>query len=552
MFPISETEFFHIDSKSRLENAFFEKQWVILYRHESKKPDLDYICNTWMWTYLVEPSVSSKAIESFVEDVRWDEAGARWGDEQRYERYSKKGFEQLVIVLDFFDAKPFVRQIRIHEDFIYMFRLYEENIGMECRNYVQYKDGEKEIVIVVTPNEVKIRHSYLTDFLASRKQNMMCAIHSEVNIPLSHKCEIPFSYKYTGHQGITERPGTNTIFNFSTAVTGTQFQSWFRGKQLVTYKNFGDFKSTFDTRYESFIVGYDHDKCDDKELRCDCQDNAEKYLRIFFKKGVLEKYRNNPSASVGPNSISSSEFVLRCDNDSPDHIWTFLKDLSSLPYSEQQHWKIYNIPPLETQPSNFWIESQDCWNAIPSSPDFLFRYLFKEANRKWEKMMGWVLFRPTTNAQSGALERLFILGYNHEGSFRNLILTLNLVLSESINVQELNKIDFPIPKDKKKGIRGVMLLNYFLESKGFPKNPFINFLLKLGTLRSQYSEAHRNSNVCDDILAAALEFIGLCKDSQNYTEASINLFLRAQEAFKYLLSIIPSFSNEQKNSSTIR
>ena len=74
---------------------------------------------------------------------------------------------------------------------------------------------------------------------------------------------------------------------------------------------------------------------------------------------------------------------MKCDNDRPDYIWTFLKDLRSLPYTEQLHWASYNMNPIIEPPSNFFNDSQISWNASEESPDFIFRRLYLKVNELW-------------------------------------------------------------------------------------------------------------------------------------------------------------------------
>ena len=104
---------------------------------------------------------------------------------------------------------------------------------------------------------------FLVDFLAAKKMNLVCAVHSELNIPPDLCNLIDCEYKLTGPAGVTKN-SENTIINFSVSLTGgVEFQSWFIGKKIVPYKNFGEFKSSFDSQYADFIVGYDANNCEE-------------------------------------------------------------------------------------------------------------------------------------------------------------------------------------------------------------------------------------------------------------------------------------------------
>lgn len=530
--------FEHELQRKSLENGFVENKWVRLYYRESTHPieGVDIELDIWQWTYLVSPDLTNKALSNFSADLSWDERSALLYDNS-FVRDVKEGFESIITVMSFDGIIPRRRQVRINEDLIYMFHLFETTDNEGNRNYTQFNDGEEKIVITVSKNEVKILHQYLCDFLASKKMNLVCAIRSELNMPPSLTSHIGCQYTYTGPEGITETTD-NSNTNFSVTITGgIEFQSWLVGKKIIPYKEFGEFKSSFDGDYAEFTIGYDTNTCEN--IKAKCNDDSLRYKRVFFKKGVLDKYRQDVSVKIGPNYISSVYFSLKCDNERPDYIWAYIKDLRCLPYSEQLHWASYDMLPLETPPSNFYKESQISWNARSTSPDFVFRHLFAEVNRLWQNKFGWPLFKPTTGLQHNAIERVFVLGSNEPGYFRNLLLPFNLVLAESINVDELEKLKFEIPK---KDCGNILKLNYFLEANGHKRNCFINFLLQLNTLRSEFSETHRNKSEYSDKMLKALEFIGLDVDAANYVEATVNIFNNANEAFRWLLSIIENIN----------
>ncbi len=197
-----------------------------------------------------------------------------------------------------------------------MFHLYEEIDNDGNKRYTQFDSGEAKVVLIVSHNEVRIQHRYLMDFLSARKLNLICFVQSEVNMTPEIASSLDFERPYTGHKGITNSEVENIITNFSVAVTGGQYQSWFKGKKIIPYKKSGEFKSSFDSEYAEFIIDYDTDSCCEKKLSC--SDESAKYLRTFFKRSVLEKYRDDPNASVEPFTISSGYFILKCNTEHPD------------------------------------------------------------------------------------------------------------------------------------------------------------------------------------------------------------------------------------------
>lgn len=528
--PVTEDVYFHNLSRKFLVNNFCEKKWVTLYRKEFSKSPLNDKVEIFahFWTYLINPNYTSKALDNFEDDIR-PENFALIG-------YDNSFCESTVVEMNFYDTRPIKRQLRINEKFIQLFNLYEKIDSVGNKTYIKYINGTSEVIITISSNEVKIRHQYLNDFLSKYKLNLVCYIQSEVNMPPDVASTIEYDKKYTGQNGITENPTSSSILNFSVTFTGCQFQSWLKGKSILSYKHFSEFKSSFDNEFADFIIGYDSEKC--SEICLSCKDDSHDYSRTFFKKGVLEKYRLDPNAQIDDRLISSTYFSLRCDNDNPHHIWAFLKDIRCLPYTEQLHWKSYNYLPDNDTPSQFFIDSQTNWNARSSSPDFVFRHLFTQANELWNNKFGWYLFKPTTGIQENHLQRIFIVGEDKYGHFESLILMLNVVLRESIDKRNL------IKNATNNNDGSVVLLSKFLEKRGKQMTPLVNFLLKLGSLRT-LTDAHRIADLQNldnqkrNQLEESMNFIGLSLEHNNYVEASINLFSKANEAFQWLLSIIP-------------
>lgn len=534
---ITKSIFFHDLQKQFLENGFCENKWVTLYSNETTYPVEgvnDIVHNLFLWTYLAKPDVCQNSIQNYLPDLEDYERSALYSD-NHFDSYIKEGYESMITVMSFYEIKPSKHQIRIHEDIIHLLHLYEECVSSNTRKFVKFNCGEQEDVIIISENEVKIRHQYLCDFLAAKGMNLVCVIRSEINMPHNLTSHIDCNYKYTGHNGITDS-SSNYISNFSVAITGGEFQSWFKGKKVIPFKEFGKFKSSFDTQYAEFIIGYDTSTCED--IKCLSSDDAHEYNRVFFKRSVLEKYRDDLNIQIEYDRVSSPYFSLKCDLDNIDYIWAYLKNLRCLPFTEQLHWSQFCFFEGDLKPSDFYTSSQTSFNARVSSPDLIFKERYAQLNRVWEEHFGWKLLKPTTKLQSNALDRVFILGDNEAGHFIKHLYPFNLIVSESINVEELSKLDFPIPKDKKKNLGSVMCLNYFLESLGYEKTPIIDFCLQLQTLRSELTETHRSASEISPNLQKALDYIQFSFDDNNWRQASFTLFTKANEALLWLITVV--------------
>ena len=119
-------------------------------------------------------------------------------------------------------------------------------------------------------------------------------------------------------------------------------------------------------------------------------------------------------------------------------------------------------------------------------------------------------------------------------NFIDLIASFNLVLSESINVEELNKAGIVYPS----GCKSIAKLKLFLSNNGFEPQYFFEFLNMLNTLRSKFSKAHRQGSKKDPILEECKNYFGIDVEYSNYKESSVNMFSLASKAFEELISLI--------------
>lgn len=392
---LTESDFNHDEIRRKIDNAFFENEWVTLYHNELilKEDESDFEIYRHQQTYIISSELIENSLHSYNEDISINERSALYGD-NKFESYAKKGIEPLVTILRFDDANPRKSQIRIHEDLIYLFNLYED-IGCDgSRNYYIYNSGVEDLILTIRTNEVKIKHKYLVSFLTVKQMNLVCIAKSEINYKASLIDNYPFDYKWTDQAGITEYPDSLSIYNSSMIINFGEFQNWFYAKKIIRYKDYGTYNSVFDEKYESFIVGYNKDTCSYEIL--DCNDDNNKYARVYFDKEIIDQYRNEPTASIQPLSISTNFFCLKCDNDNLNYVSACLKDLASLPHSVQLLWKKYNISPSDFTNSSMYHTTmvEGNWGGKASSPDFQFRAVFNKLQQAWEKKFGWVLFKP--------------------------------------------------------------------------------------------------------------------------------------------------------------
>ena len=315
---LSESLINHINQRDALANGFCEGLWVTIFEYTHSHPvdDEKVYQNIWSWCYIVNPELTEDILRTYEPDLDWDQRSALYNS--GFKSFIKDGMEPLVTIMRFDESTSHLKQIRIHEDFIHMFHLYEECVDNLNRVYVQFDCGERKEVIVVQDNKVRILHQFLYDFLAAKKMNLVCAIRSELNMPINSMPCIKCDYTYTGDIGITDKCDDLTISNYSTSVTtGIEFQCWFKGKKIFPYKVYGSFKSSFDSEYVEFITGYNHNNC--SYIKTFCNDDHLETAKTFFDKKVLEKYRGNMNVSIRPYYIDCSPFWgLKCKINTPN------------------------------------------------------------------------------------------------------------------------------------------------------------------------------------------------------------------------------------------
>ena len=532
----------HSYLQNMLNRQFCENEWTYLYWKSSEKLDVQnsegkidkYIV---MYTYLIPENFTPKCLETHNADIELTEGAALWGD-NTFERFHKNNIQLLVTQVNFYEIRPIMTQLRLHEDIIYMFHLFEKSLDDFSKDYYEYSDGEEKLVAVVRPDFVKILHPYLVSFIKTKRMNLVCYGHSELN------CEPEYQYiikdTYTGFEGRDVSPDKHCNYNHSYAFN-IECQNWFSGKRVVPYSSYENVASALDSLYESFIVGYNPQTCENIEYSCD--DENHKYDKVFFKKSVLEKYRSDNESKIEEYNVSSTYFSIKCDTCNDEYVWTHLKDLRCMNYAEQQHWKSYNIQRVDNGESMYYrecIEGQN-WTPPQTLPDYIFRDLMYKLRQLWTEKYGWPLFKELQGVQANYPYQLFALTTNTISPLKDFITKFNLVLTEAINVSAIKNSGCEIP-DKPGSIN--WLESYF---KLFPYDSanLISCLRNLNTLRSKMTDAHIDSTEFESITIKSLRGFGIEAENLSWSTLdkkllSRNIFKHFNEALTTLLHSLPN------------
>ena len=548
MRELSKAEFNHEIAIDNLNDGFVEQDWVIVYSFQTWDDELEEGCSMFRYKrcYLVNPNKSSLYLSDPKFDIEENEYCC-FINGNEYRKYPKDGIEPLFTRREFKVNSIHQYQVRINEEFIHIHGLFEkwkDEYGIEKR-YIDFNDGEEIDVVIVTKNEIKIRHTYLMAFMQIKKLNLICALHEEQGFSTKYKRPIPYSPCISEGNLVVENPDGYLIYNSWYTIASFERQNIFDGKIMLHFNRYQDFMKKLEPRYENFIIGYDKTLGSNILQSCYPEGTSADNNEVFFKKEVLEKYRMASAVRINPLSIEMvGSWMLKCDNDLDDYIIVRIKDLSYLPFSEQNHWKTYNIVPQNISHSNaFNMRAKDYWGKIQcSSNDYILRDLIGQCNTIWNDYFGWHLFNPLSNYQKESLYQIFRLNINDYSPFAELLTKTSLVITASINITEINEMeslyeerDMPITKLKK-----------YLKSINVDLPKFTEYLTNLNTLRSYFTNAHpHKSSYKDKKFKKKTAFIDFDADKENFIEASENLFIKGIEAFQEAIELLSKLIAQQ-------
>lgn len=523
---MTEEEFYHKQHIDLLSNHLLENDWVWIYKKYHKVvEDVDIYYR--YFSYLATPTDAAKSLRSATCDIQENERVTLMGD-YSYRPFANPGFENLVTIRDFYISNEHFVDIRVAEEIIFYFRLFEyrENNG-EIKFY-RIENSFKILVCVITNDSVKILNRYLIEFMAAKRMDLICCCQSEVEFDLD-KIDIPFKIK--GTQGKFEdiSPNLQSNYRFCVGLCFAKIQSWFNGKTILNHTSLKKIMEK-EQRYISYVIGTASDG-----TSLDSDESTNQYTSVFFDKEVLTLYHGRQGCKIEPLRISSPDFSLRCDNDNLDYVVVFLRDIQDLPYKEQYKWRGYNIVPDGRGFSNLFQKTiiDGNWNGAAQSIDFIFRDLYRTLVSKWELKYGWKLFKPLNGLQAEYFNQICLLSRNDYEDLTNLVKYLALFLQESLNLDEFEKITPAIFDVKDKIVNGetvkeshkegpIAHLHRVLERLNTEDAEFVIFLRNLQSLRSYM--LHRNRETLEKDKRKAFVYFGLNEDKSNSQLASKNIF----------------------------
>ena len=461
---------------------------------------------------LVEEILSEQHIsDGSIENV-WAEPAAycppgenrikyfRWGVEE-----NRCGSEPLVIGRQFSKMKD--EYFEISEEFRLFHNLYHDRA---TDTYIKIDEAGNEITVaVVKSDEVQIRLKEIQQFLAIKE--MYLSILFEFNEYSRYTLEklglndVEPEFKRNGL--ICWRHGYSGETN--RYREGFQSDSRLRGRRLIkplpkSKSGLGDFAE--EPRYVEFIVGVDdngdeiYHTCNPDKLRRVSGENPDApwdITPVHFRKQVLDKYYNEPNKyNVKDSRVECGIWGLKIDNHDPDKVCVLLRDLgTSVPYTEQLHWRACNIPPEGGMSETFGRRMVKGEWASSDQPDILFKQSYEQLQKACDEHLAWQLLKPLGPGDEYRLKRLRIPVSDEQCDFDDLVQDLQTILIESIDVKGLKRLLPEAERVNLKGKRSIEVLGEVLNFHSIEDADHrVSFLQKLQTLRSKGSGHRKGSD----------------------------------------------------------
>lgn len=431
------------------------------------------------------------------------------GELQReYLRYgADNGVEPLVINRNFYGIRK--EYSEISEEFRLFHKLYHER---KTDQYIKIDDaGNEEVVAIVKPDIIQIRLKEIRQFLAIKEMYLAIQfVFHENSIYTLEDLELA-SGEEKQHDGLMSLLHRYGDFG---GISNCQTFSYLVGKRLIeplpkTKSGFWPFAEKTDEQFEEFIIDVDENgdeitytsNPDDLKTPADPENvrgvdnDAPSYLTpIHFSKKVLDKYYQEPGKYRVEDSYLGccNLWGVSIDNHHKDKVCMWLGDLGrDLPYCEQQHWRLHNIPPTGGISKTYFDRQLGAQFRNSDMPEHILQQRYDELLKVSQKHLGEQLLLTLNTADVYHLKNLRVPATDEQRDFDEIIMSLTKILIDSLNVKYIKKM---IPFEKREELKekkGIALLEaamHLNEIEGVEGH--IDFLRKLQGLRSSGS-AHR-------------------------------------------------------------
>lgn len=330
-------------------------------------------------------------------------------------------------------------QLILSQEFILLFNLFRGNDG----NYYDMNESGERRLVAKIGNEAMIRTSYLMRFIAAKQLLFVQFVDSRVSSAKRYPMNVEVIHSEDGNSD-------HYCYKlwFSSTPKKDYLHSMVYARSIVRPQpretcDIWPFEHEED--YPEFPI---EEKPDGTLLRFTCKPDrlnnyfgsnpgAPMYLTpVFFKPGVLDKYRKDPCFLVSERRLEcGSQWGVEIDNVDSSRVMVYLGDLGrDVPEGERGHFLEYAISPADQKISNE-VFANDFLNSRtdPTGPVSQLTVARRRLDETWRSIFGISLFRKP-HPDDADMEKLIRIPYGDgREEFDTVILNLDKYLIEYID-----------------------------------------------------------------------------------------------------------------------
>jgi len=420
--------------------------------------------------------VKGNNIDSLLDNPDWD-VNCTSGFGRPKIDWENGYFEPFTVDVEGYEFKPFTifREFPdtsepVDFELLQEFILFHNGVKKENGSiYVKYENGQILDIVKIEKsiNEsgfrkfniiIQVEKKSLLEFLAAYESSLVIYEDSR-----RYRTNSKFNHDKFEERELSTIPGLRYVLDLrKNSKDQDDFFSRFEGKRVIHPPK--DPKSVFNKSkiFAEFIYGIDDDG---NYLEFTCQEgthsnNFQKkkdihgkeiphsLTPIFFKIQVIDKYQENSELyHVHEKGISiEGSSGLSFDKLDDNIIVAYLKDISYLPYHEQNHWRSFNIPPLDTVPEEMITRDQLLKPPMFAGPVDEFKKTLLKLQELFSENYEEKLFLNLNTKDKFHWKKLLIPTSEDQHKIDAFILSIAKITADSLNVKVLNNLIKDIPK----------------------------------------------------------------------------------------------------------
>ncbi len=429
------------------------------------------------------------------------------GDEKRVEylRFGNDtGVEPLILSRCFNGMRQDYKEIC--EEFRLFHNLYHDR---NTDQYIKFDDaGNEHVVATIEQDHIQVRLREIKQYLAIREMHFAiffdrivysCSTLTELGLKegrATKKSEdlLVYSLSYGDQDGFDGKNAFSLLLGKRLIPSFPKEKSGFWGFSEDEPENYVDFIINVDAEGDDILNTSNPDKL--ANFFGKNPDSPNYLTPVFFRNEVLDKYYKQPDKYTVKDGhlLCGGLWGIRIDNHHDDKVIAWLGDLGrDLPYSEQLHWRSYNIQPRGTISETTYRRAILGEFANSDRPDHIFSQRYQMLRERSVKNLGWPILLPLDERDKHYLREIRIPSNDEQKDFDDLVLALAKVLIDSLNEKALRNL---IPKEERDGIVGsISRLEKACEVNGVKGyETHVKFLRDLQKLRSTGSAHLKGSD----------------------------------------------------------